>query len=130
MPLVESAYELIVYFDINLSLVDEEEAASDLSLLEYVLGIFGLCIYHLLAYLLQFVLGQGREQLVVLQLLNRELELRVMEFISDYLYLLSYGLGEINGVLAVVFDLLIVPPAVYVDGRLLDLRSLRTPHIL
>lgn len=88
--------ELFINFHVYFPLVDEKEAASDFTLLEEILPLHGLGIDHFLTDDFEFLPREGREELMVLQLLNSEMQLRVIEFLRDYLYLFGYFFGEVN----------------------------------
>jgi hypothetical protein len=67
---------------------------------------------------------------VLFQFFNGEGQLRFSQFIGEYLYFFGDGLGEVHGVPAQVFILLVAALAVYEGGGSFRVDRLRTAHLL
>lgn len=81
MSLLERPNKLFINFHVYFSLVDEKKAAPNFTLFEEILPLHGFGIDHFLANDFEFLPREGREELMVLQLLDSEMQLRVIEFL-------------------------------------------------
>lgn len=81
MPFFKGPYELFINFDVYFPLVDKKKTASNFTLFEEILPLHGLGIDHFLANDFEFLPRERREELMVLQLLDSEMQLRVIEFL-------------------------------------------------
>lgn len=81
MSLLERPNELFINFHVYFSLVDEKKTTPNFTLFEEILPLHGLGIDHFLTNHFEFLPCEGREELMVLQLLDSEMQLRVIEFL-------------------------------------------------